>query len=79
MFSNKLIIEALHHIVLKIINWLCTVDTAHYGPILLFMSYSLPASPVIVVVSVVVAVDVIVVVIVDVIVVVDVVVIVFVN
>lgn len=62
-------IEALHHIVLKIINWLCTVDTAHYGPILLFLSYSLPASPVIVVVSVIV------VVIVDV----DVVVIVFVN
>ena len=47
-------IEALHHIVLKIINWLCTVDTAHYGPILLFLSYSLPASPVIVIVIVIV-------------------------
>ena len=77
MFSKKLMIEALHHIVIKIINWLCTVDTAHYGPILLFLSYSLPASPVIVVVSVIVSV--IVVVIVIVIVDVDVVVIVFVN
>lgn len=67
MFSKKLMIEALHHIVLKIINWLCTVDTAHYGPILLFLSYSLPASPVIVIVIVIVDVDV------------DVVVIVFVN
>ena len=54
MFSKKLMIEALHHIVLKIINWLCTVDTAHYGPILLFLSYSLPASPVIVIVIVIV-------------------------
>lgn len=70
-------IEALHHIVLKIINWLCTVDTAHYGPILLFLSYSFPASPVIVVVVVIVSV--VVSVIVVVIVIVDVDVVVFVN